>query len=94
MGENPSITVGVRRSTTICSPRRDRAVRQLLAQDAALRGQSGGSLLTVDAQTGETRAEYPLGSPPVFDGLIVAKGRALLATMNGQIIAFESNAKR
>jgi outer membrane protein assembly factor BamB len=71
---------------------RDPAVQQqLLAQDAALRGQSGGILMTVDAATGETRREYPLGSPPVFDGLIVANGRVLIATMDGRILAFESN---
>jgi hypothetical protein len=70
---------------------RDPAVQQqLLAQDAALRGQSGGILMSVDAATGETRAEYPLGSPPVFDGLIVANGRVLIATMHGQVVAFES----
>jgi hypothetical protein len=54
----------------------------------------GGILLTVDATTGETRAEYPLGSPPVFDGLIVANGRVLIATIDGRILAFESQQNR
>jgi outer membrane protein assembly factor BamB len=69
---------------------RDPAVQQqLAAQDAAIRGQSGGILLTVDAKTGETLGEYPLGSPPVFDGLIVAAGRVLIATMDGRLIAWD-----
>jgi outer membrane protein assembly factor BamB len=68
---------------------RDPAVQQqLAAQDAAFQGQSGAMLLAVNATTGETLAEHRLDSPPVFDGLIVAGGRVLIATMDGRLVAF------
>jgi outer membrane protein assembly factor BamB len=67
----------------------DEAVqKQLALQDAALEGESGAILQAVDAETGEMLADYPLDSPPVFDGLIVADGRLFLATMDGRLMAF------
>jgi outer membrane protein assembly factor BamB len=67
---------------------------QLALQDAALRGQGGGMLQAVDADTGETLAEYSLDAPPVFDGLIVAGGRVYLATMDGRLLAFAEGRSR
>jgi hypothetical protein len=66
---------------------------QLVAQDAALRGKSGASLLAVDAATGNTEAQYDLDGLPVFDGVIAANGYVLTATSDGRIIALvESSA--
>ncbi|MBC8874554.1 MAG: PQQ-binding-like beta-propeller repeat protein [Planctomycetes bacterium] len=59
---------------------------QVARQDAALKGQSGAILQTVDAKTGETLAEHQLESPPVFDGLIVAGGRVFIATTDGHVV--------
>jgi len=74
----------------------DEAVqKQLALQDAALKGLRGGLLLAVDAATGDTLAEYRLNVPPVFDGMIVAGGRLLIATMDGRLIALaEEGGKR
>ncbi|MFH1919376.1 MAG: PQQ-binding-like beta-propeller repeat protein [Planctomycetota bacterium] len=66
----------------------DATQKRLALQDAALKGQGGAMLQAVDADTGETLAECPLDSPPVFDGLIVAHGRVFLATMDGRLRAF------
>ncbi len=60
--------------------------KQIADQDAALKGQRGAMLQTVDTGTGETLAEYALESLPVFDGLIVADGRAFIATSDGHVI--------
>jgi outer membrane protein assembly factor BamB len=62
--------------------------RQLVAQDTALKGQSGALFQTVDANTGETLAEHKLESPPVFDGLIVAEGQVFIATVDGRLSAY------
>ncbi len=63
---------------------------RLERQDRAWRGERGGLFHVVDSQTGETLAEYPLDTPPVFDGLIVAGGRVFLATIDGRVLAFAS----
>ena len=60
--------------------------KQIADQDAALKGQRGAMLQTIDAGTGETLAEYTLESLPVFDGLIVAGGRAFIATSDGHVL--------
>ncbi|MHC4407338.1 MAG: outer membrane protein assembly factor BamB family protein [Planctomycetota bacterium] len=62
--------------------------RQLAFQERVLKGDRGATLAAVDAESGETLAEHPLDSPPVFDGLIAARGRVYLATMDGRVIAF------
>ena len=45
-------------------------------------------LQAVDADSGETPAEYPLDLPSVFDALIVAESGVFLATMDGRLLAF------
>jgi hypothetical protein len=60
--------------------------KQIADQDAALKGRRGAMLQTVNAGTGETLAEYPLESLPVFDGLIVAGGRTFIATTDGHVV--------
>jgi len=59
-------------------------------QVAALEGKRGGLLWAVSAADGQKLAEYPLPSPPVFDGLIAARGRLYLATMDGQVTCFQA----
>ncbi len=67
----------------------DEATQEKLAlQNAALQGKRGARLQAIDAATGETLAEYALESPPVFDGLIVAAGRVLVATVDGRLRSF------
>ena len=65
--------------------------KKLVAQDAALKGQSGAMLQTVDAKTGETLAECRLESPPVFDGLIAAGTRVYVTTTDGKVSCFVSD---
>jgi hypothetical protein len=68
--------------------------KQLALQGAAWKGGSGAKLQAVDAETGEALAEYPLDSPPVFDGLIVADGRVFIATMDGRLSSFAQAGSR
>ena len=68
---------------------RDEATRKKLAlQDAAWKGASGAILQAVDADSGQTLCQYQLESPPIFDGLITAGGRVLIATMDGRLMSF------
>jgi len=52
---------------------------------AALEGRKGGKLLAISTADGTTIAEWPLESPPVFDGLIAANGRLYLSTTDGRV---------
>lgn len=52
----------------------------------AFEGRAGGVLLALDAKSGEKLGEQRLPSPPVFDGLIAAGGRFLVALENGSVI--------
>jgi outer membrane protein assembly factor BamB len=53
---------------------------------AAAEGRSGGLLWVFSKSEGKKLAEYPLESPPVFDGLIAAQGRLYLADRAGRIV--------
>ena len=53
---------------------------------AAFKGRKGARLWVVSTEDGRRLAEYPLDRPPVFDGLIAARGRLYLATDDGRII--------
>jgi outer membrane protein assembly factor BamB len=65
------------------------AIQQQLAdQNAAMRGEKGGRLWAVSADAGRTLAERDLPAPPVFDGLIAARGRLYMATTDGTIVCF------
>ncbi|MEX1096333.1 MAG: PQQ-binding-like beta-propeller repeat protein [Planctomycetales bacterium] len=46
---------------------------------------TGGVLLAVDAASGAKRAELELEQPPVLDGLIAARGRLYLSTVDGRL---------
>ncbi len=52
---------------------------------AAFEQRTAGRLLALDAQTGEVRGDIRIPAPPVFDGLIAARGRLILSLRNGQV---------
>jgi len=56
--------------------------------EAAFRGRRGASLCLVDAANGKSLAKYKLEASPVFDGLIVARGRAFLSLEDGSLVCF------
>jgi hypothetical protein len=56
---------------------------------ASFDGRAGGKLWVMSAKNGERLAEYQLDSPPVFDGLIAARGRLYLCTKHGCLICFQ-----
>jgi hypothetical protein len=63
------------------------AVRQkLVEQEAAFAGKHGATLLATSTEDGSIRARWPLAAPPVFDGMIAAYGRLLLAATEGKVI--------
>lgn len=66
---------------------------QLKEQDEALDGKRGASLWTVSAETGKMASELKLKSPPVWDGMAVARGRVFVATVDGKILCFGSDEK-
>jgi len=49
-------------------------------------GRKGARLVVVSAQDGKRLAEQPLDTPPVFDGLIAARGRLLVALRDGSLM--------
>ncbi|HIQ19648.1 MAG TPA: methyltransferase domain-containing protein [Planctomycetes bacterium] len=53
---------------------------------AALESTRGGRLLALSTDDGQTLADCPLPSPPVFDGMAAAAGRLFLATKRGEIV--------
>jgi len=55
----------------------------------AFEGRGGGLLWAVSTADGKKLAEYPLESPPVFDGLIAAGGRLYLTTTDGRLSCWE-----
>jgi hypothetical protein len=56
---------------------------------AALDGKRGAKLVAVSAKDGKKLAESTLDVPPVFDGLIAAKGRLLVALEDGSLACLE-----
>jgi len=63
---------------------------QLKEQDEALDGKRGASLWAVSAETGKMGAEIKLKSPPVWDGMAIARGRVFVATTDGKVVCFGS----
>lgn len=56
--------------------------------EAAFLGRQGASLCAVAAADGRQLAEYKLVSPPVFDGMIAARGRLFVSLQNGSLMCF------
>jgi hypothetical protein len=59
---------------------------RLIKQAAAWDGKHGAMLHAVDPADGKTLAEYKLDSLPVFDGMISAGGRLLVALTDGTVV--------
>ena len=57
---------------------------------AAFEGRRGGVLGVVAAEDGTLRHTCPLDSVPVFDGLIAAAGRLVIALEDGRVVAMSS----
>ncbi len=53
---------------------------------AAFEGRKGGKMWAVSARGGKKIAEYPLESPPVFDGMIAAQGRLYASMEDGRVL--------
>ena len=69
----------------------DPAIRaKLETQAAALRGEKGGRLLAISAGDGKPLAAYELGAMPTFDGLVAARERLYVSTVNGRVICLGS----
>ncbi|NOY82163.1 MAG: PQQ-binding-like beta-propeller repeat protein [Kiritimatiellaeota bacterium] len=66
---------------------------QLLDAEAAFMGRRGAKLLAVKLADGATVSEYPLASPPVFDGLIAAGGRLFMSAMDGSVVCLGPGGK-
>ena len=55
---------------------------------AAIEGRRQATLWVLDVENGDKKAEYPLDSPPIFDGMAVASGAIYVSTMDGTVISF------
>jgi hypothetical protein len=53
---------------------------------AAFEGRSGAVLRAHSTADGSTLNEQKLDSPPVFDGLIAAKGRLYMSLVDGSVL--------
>ncbi len=62
--------------------------KDLAAQDAALDGKSGGSVLAVNTAKGEIAGSVKIDSPPVWDGMAVAQGRLYVASVDGKLTCY------
>lgn len=60
----------------------------LQEQDASLNGQRGAKLWLMNVDTGEQAGSMDLDSPPVWDGMVVARGKLYVATVDGRIKCF------
>jgi hypothetical protein len=58
------------------------------AQDplAAIEGRRGAVLWAMSAADGKKLGEHPLEAPPVFDGVVAARGRLYLSDLSGHVI--------
>jgi len=68
---------------------KDPAIQQELEeQDASMDGKRGAKLWAMNIDTGEQAGSLALDSPPVWDGMVVARGRLYVATVDGRIKCF------
>ncbi len=61
---------------------------QLAEQDAALEGQRGAVLWRMNIESGEPEGKLELDSPPVWDGMVVARGNLYVVTVDGRVKRF------
>jgi hypothetical protein len=64
---------------------------ELVEYESAYAGTEGATLHAVSAGTGENLAEYALKAPPVFDGLIAARGRLYMALEDGRVVCMSGS---
>lgn len=64
------------------------AQSKLTEQEAALSGEQGTLLWVVSATNGKNLAEYKLNGLPVWDGMIAANSKLVMAKTNGEIVCF------
>ncbi len=62
--------------------------KDLAAQDAALDGKSGATVLSVSPTKGSITADVKIESPPVWDGMCVAQGRLYVASVDGKVTCY------
>ena len=68
---------------------KDNAIQhELEEQDAALDGKRGAKLWMMNIDTGEQSTSIDLDSPPVWDGMVVSRGKLYIATVDGRIKCF------
>ena len=68
---------------------KDKAIQHdLEEQDASLNGQRGAKLWLMNVDTGEQAGSADLDSPPVWDGMVVARGKLYVATVDGRVKCF------
>jgi hypothetical protein len=68
---------------------KDKAIQHdLEEQDAALDGKRGAKLWFMNVDTGEQSGSADLDSPPVWDGMVVARGKLYVATVDGRVKCF------
>jgi hypothetical protein len=68
---------------------KDPAIQQELEeQDAALEGKRGAKLWMMNVESGEKGNTLELDSPPVWDGMVIARGRLYVVTVDGQVKCF------
>ena len=56
--------------------------------EAAFLGRKGALLCAVAAADGRQLAQYKLESPPVFDGMIAARGQMFISLQDGSLLCF------
>lgn len=64
---------------------------QLIEQDDALTGKSGGLMRVVSATDGKTLAEYKLDTLPAWDGMAASGGRLYMSTTDGRVVCYAAN---
>ena len=68
---------------------KDTEVQKLLsAQDAAIQGEQGANLLTVNTETGKIEHTLELDELPSWDGLSGAQGQLFMTTLDGSVMCF------
>ena len=68
---------------------KDPAIQEeLVEQDAALEGKRGAILMRMNVESGEPGGRLELDSPPVWDGMVVARGKLYVVTVDGRVKRF------
>ena len=65
--------------------------QRITEQEEADRGDRGGILWAVSADSGQKRSELALDTIPVFDGMAAAEGRLYLSCVDGRVICLDGN---